>query len=272
MIHQNQRGPRGHLTRKCREFNDKSPEERAQLVRDLGACKLCLTIHEERPCPFQARWQPCGVGGCEEFHSRLLHGAPALAVMHIFDSTRKTLLLMQEVSSIEHNIFVFWDNGSSISLVTKRYAVKHKLKGIPVSYDLLTVGNVVRPQKSWLYSVPIIDRNNNTTWISALEIEEICQDVSRINLKLAKLFNVEKRDIMRPRRNIEMLIGMGNAKAHPQLHEIKGDLVLYKSSYGSGKVLGGRHESHVTFNDTVNAYAEITAHSTYRNMKVIDLE
>ena len=48
-----------------------------------------------------------------------------------------------------------------------------------------------------------------------------------------------------------MLIGMDNAKAHPQLHEIKGDLVLYKSSYGSGKVLGGRHES-LTCNDTMN--------------------
>ena len=48
-----------HLTRKCNEFKNKSPEERGQLVRDLNACKLCLSIqHLGQPCPNLGTWNP----------------------------------------------------------------------------------------------------------------------------------------------------------------------------------------------------------------------
>ena len=39
-----------HLTRKCFAFKQKSIDERAQLVKDLGACCLCLAItHKGNP-------------------------------------------------------------------------------------------------------------------------------------------------------------------------------------------------------------------------------
>ena len=41
-----------HLTRKCFAFKSKTVDDRAQLVKDLGACSLCLTItHIGNRCP-----------------------------------------------------------------------------------------------------------------------------------------------------------------------------------------------------------------------------
>ena len=54
----------------------------------------------------------------------------------------RTLLLMQDIPSIDRKIFTFWDDGSTISLVAR----KNDLKGVKQTYDLVTVGNVVRPQ------------------------------------------------------------------------------------------------------------------------------
>ena len=186
-----------HLTRKCKEFLKKTAEERTQLVKDLNACKLCLSVsHVGEPCPYDKTWDPCNVSGCLEMHSRLLHGAPALKNMHIHQvmtssaqNDNRTLLLMQEILSDNGaKAFTFWDNGSAISLVSKKFARKNKLKGVKVSYDLVTVNNTVTPQHTMLYDIKIIGRNGEVNIIVAYEIEQICEETAFFETNVTEMF------------------------------------------------------------------------------------
>ena len=136
-----------HLTRRCDEYLKLSADERAQLVKDISACKFCLSLSHagKEECPWESKWKPCGVDGCSEFHSRTLHGNKVFTmIVHatVLPNSRlevRALLLMQEIADGSGTAFVFWDNGSSITLVSRRYARKRKLRGIRVSYDLETV-------------------------------------------------------------------------------------------------------------------------------------
>ena len=86
-----------HLTRKCKDFLSKSVEERGRLVKDTGGCKLCLSLsHIGKVCPWETKWNPCGVDNCKELHSRLIHGATAI------NSTKMNNHIMHS-STNEHN-------------------------------------------------------------------------------------------------------------------------------------------------------------------------
>ena len=133
LLHQNS----NHLTRKCKSFLSKTCAERGKPVKELDACKLCLSLsHVGKPCPWESKWNPCNVDGCGEFHPRLLHVSQDKGfAMHaskrgkfVGETTQSdTLFLIQIIKSIGNEITVFWDSGSSISLVSRNYACKNKL-------------------------------------------------------------------------------------------------------------------------------------------------
>ena len=53
-----------HLTRKCSSFLEKSAKERGEIVKNLDACKLCLSLsHIGNVCPFVSKWGTCNVNG-----------------------------------------------------------------------------------------------------------------------------------------------------------------------------------------------------------------
>ena len=87
------------------------------------------------------------------------------------------LLLIQKIRSEKNAVLTFWDNGSTISLVSKKYARRNRLKGVKVSYKLGTVGNVVQPQNAVMYEIPIIDRRGEIHIIKSYEIDNIYLDV-----------------------------------------------------------------------------------------------
>ena len=274
-----------HHTRKCRDFLSKTAEERGQLVKDLEACKLCLSLsHVGQSCPRESSWNPCDVDSCGEMHSRLLHGAPALLSMHIRQlqvstssekrdvtkntNEKRTLLLMQDIRSGKGMAFTFFDNGSGISLVSKLYARKNKLKGVKVSYDLVTVNNVITPQHTMLYDVEITDRNGNVNTITAYEIDEICEETAFFDSNVTSFFkDVKPDDVKRPRRKVDLLVGMNYIKLHPKLSKTNGDLALFNSLFGTGKVLGGQHAS-IQGSDKTNAFAKMVAYGGMRNIRV----
>ena len=236
ILHQNS----NHLTWKCRDFLSKTVVERAKLVKDYHASPLCLSLsHTGKPCPWKLKWDPCQVDGCTRFHSRLLHGSNPEISCHAKNKQQdeeddlggRTLLLTQSVKAGDNKIHTFCDSGSSISLTTKHSARKNKLKGIKVSYDLVTLGNVIKPQNTNLYEIPIEDREGQTYIIKAYEIDDICHEMETTNMgEIAKLFvKVNAKDVMRPQRKIELLIGMNYAHLHTRCIETMGNLVLHES-------------------------------------------
>ena len=138
-----------------------------------------------------------------------------------------------------------------------------------MSCDLVTVGNVVKPQNTNLYEIPIEDRESQTYIIKAYEIDDICHEMETTNMgEIAKLFvKVNAKDVMRPQRKIELLIGMNYAHLHPRCIETMGNLVLYESRFGTGKVIGGQHEMIMSKNK-VNEFVEVVAQAKVRNVEV----
>ena len=263
-----------HLTRKCHAFTQsKTVDERAQLVKDLGACSLCLSItHKGSPCPRKGEWK-CGESGCALPHSRLLHGTTVTGLVNNIQTVTSitnesmTLLILQTVTARGGEIFIFWDSGSTISLVSMRYVRQHNLKGVKVTYDLVTINNTVTQQDTVLYEITLFDRNGVAHTVKAYGIEEICQDTERINVNgIAKLFDVSPNEISRPRRKVDLLIGNNRAPLHPVRKDHRGNLVLYDSDFGTGKVVGGEHPI-IKGNDKLTAFARIVARADIRNVR-----
>lgn len=263
-----------HLTRKCKQFLDKSVAEREKIVKDAKGCKFCLsTAHESGPCPWAEKWKPCDVNNCGQFHSRLLHPTPnplaspfAGAGNHVNCKAsgdgdgHASLLLIQDVYTFSNDpIILFWDSGSNISLVRKEYAVKHGLDGVNVSYELLTLGNS-SIQNTVLYDVPIYDRSGKKHVIKAYAIDTICESGVEFSQDICKLFKDELvlKDIKRDFSTVDVLIGMNYANLHPEPLEKVGSLVLFQSKFGSGRILGGQHKV-VSVMNQVNHAAKIVS-------------
>ena len=246
LIHQNANKP--HLTRNCHAFKGKSPEERGKIVKDTGGCKLCLSkSHPNAPCPFESKWGPCKVDGCQEFHSKLVHGCGVPGIsMHTYSykSISHTLLLIQDVRTPTGNVKVFWDNGSSLALVSQNFVTRNRLTGVAVTYELITVGNQVTLHHTKIYEVMLMDRNGDKHKIVAYEIEEICGKIGKIKVgHLVQSFpSLKHEDVKRHSGEIDLLIGFDHAALHPQRIDVHEGLCLYKSQFGTGKILGGTHQ------------------------------
>ena len=110
------------------------------------------------------------------------------------------------------------------------------LKGVPVSYDLVTVGGVVTTQHSKLNEITIIDRQRKKHTIQLYEIDDICGEMGSVNIDgVVHLYSSTKiKEVARSSCKIEMLICMECAALHPKtLCENEG-LVLYQSRFGKG--------------------------------------
>ena len=174
------------------------------------------------PCPWEAKWNPCNVSRCQEYHSRLVHGCNIQGVSyHIKTSSNgvdqetdpNTFLLIQNVRTEREEILTFWDNGSTISLVSKEYTRRNRLKSVRVSYELVAVGDIVQPQKTMMHEVPLIDRGGDVHIIKSYEIDEICSNIESTDMTgIVDLFTAIKIDeVMRPTGEVDLLIGMNYA-------------------------------------------------------------
>ena len=268
-----------HLTRKCRNFRQKTAAERGEIVKSTDGCKLCLSrSHVGEKCPFESTWGACKINGCNEYHSHLLHGSGVTDIaMHASNSDKQNdpkansnvLLLVEKVKTNNGHILTFWDSGSTIALVAKSYVMRCHLTGIPVSYELITVGGTVSNQNSTLHEITVIDRDGNKHTINAYEIEDICGEIRAVNINgIMHLFPFTKmQDIRRSSGRVELLVGMEYATLHPKPICARDGLVLYKSFFGSGKILGGSHKD-IACNDKINSFAQTTALSKVCNINV----
>ena len=268
-----------HLTRKCRKFLSMSVVDRGTLVKNTGGCKLCLSLsHVGQVCPFEGTWT-CSVTDCTDPHSFLVHGcgiqgislaALSSSVKSAPTPSRKhVLLLIQKVKTETGYVITFWDNGSTIALISSECVRRLKLLGVPVVYDLTTVGGVVTTHESTLHEITLIDKNNQKHFVTAYEIPDICGEVGSIKVNgVMHLFPSTKiKEVERCSGKIEMLVGMEYASLHPKPVTERENLVLYRSLFGTGKVLGGTHPA-VTSSDTMSAATKRTASAQICNVRI----
>ena len=180
------------------------------------------------------------------------------------------MLLIEKIKNADGStIITFWDNGSTITLVSRDYAQRNKLSGVPVSYDLTTVDGTTTIRHTMLYEITLIDRRAKKHCLKALEIEEICGELVNIKTDMfAKLFNNTKPfEIKRPRGKLDILIGSNYLSLHPTKICARDGLVLFQSYFGTGKVLGGTHHN-VQERDIISSSASLCAKANITNVRV----
>ena len=113
------------------------------------------------------------------------------------------------------HVVTFFDLGSTISLVSKSYVERNNLKGIPVSYDLITVGGDSKHQKTYLHEIRLKDHEGEEHIIQAFQIDDVCGRLQTIDVStVVHLFSgLSVEDVRRMRASLvpgRFLVGVSN--------------------------------------------------------------
>ena len=137
-------------------------------------------------------------------------------------------------SRYSSKLSVFWDSGSTISLVRNSKARDLKLKGIPVTMNITTVGGIERAQPSFKYRVSLVDRSGRVKMITAYGIDIIANVVTSIHSEIiSSCFNEDElKDCNRPCGSIDLLIGFEYAAWHPVQIEAREHLLVLSNVFG----------------------------------------
>ena len=269
-----------HFLSECRAFKRMTVDEKGTLIRDKKLCVLCFGEHAGAACPKKtAGWKECDIGGCGRWHSRLLHGAnvPGLALVaaaeDVYNLTgaETTILLVQKIrTGAGVDATTFWDNGSTVSLVTFKFAEAAGLQGIDCGFELTGVGDNTEVFSTKLFSVPLIDRNGEIRIVHAFGMKKITSDVRCTNMEVAAdIFNVDVAMLDRPTGEVDLLVGMADLDVMPTKEKVVGKLGLFVSDFGTGLVVGGRHSS-VCVVGEVDNFAQQVCHAEARVIRPTD--
>ena len=114
-------------------------------------------------------------------------------------------------------------------MIRKGFAETAGLEGRPVLLNLVRSGGDMVQWSNKAYFIPLVDRDGNTRIILAQEMEKITETVEDVNVTAAaKLFPqvTSYADIMRPRGNIDLLVGIHCMEIQPSLIACCGNLGL----------------------------------------------
>ena len=270
-----------HLFKDCRAFKRLDVNGRGKIVRDKKLCVFCFSsLHNIANCERKTTWQPCDQAGCGKWHNRLIHGAvvsglvlalPQVSVLSDSEEAEQVLLLIQQVPLLDGNqCVVFWDHGSTTALVTYKFANQNNLSGEDCSFELCSVGENKEVFNTKLYSVPLVDNAGLVHRINAFGIEKITStSVNRsIESAVQQFEDVNLEDVRIEAEEVDLLIGMGNVSIMPTKVQVKNNLALFSSIFGSGKLLGGATRGGVVVSERVEQLAHIVAHSEARDIRM----
>ena len=238
-----------HMFSDCRAWKKMDASQRGKVVLDRKLCVLCFSgSHDVASCPRKASWKKCDVNGCDKWHSRMLHGANVAGL--VLTATGRcdvmgedTLLLIQDipVAGTQKRCITFWDSGATIALVTFAFAEECGLVGQACSFMLTGVGGHETNMSTRLFNVPLMDRDGRIHYIHAVGIERITNTgVNRhMAAAVAEMEGVSDSEVLIDPGDVDLLVGMGNMSIMPTKIAIKGELALFSSKFGSGKLLGG---------------------------------
>ena len=266
-----------HTITECNTFKRKSLSEKYAVLMKNRACFCCLKPgHGVENCSNKT---VCSEE-CNQFHHKLLH--PEVSGHNSYidpdeNHHRSCLLLIQRIKVGESNgkfANVFWDGGSSISLITESMAEKIGLVGSPVKLNVTTVRGIEQSIDSHRYNFVILDKLGRKYKMVAYGIDHITNEISDIKIDgMIHLFNdISKAEIERPSGKVDILIGMEYAAWHPVKEQSYEHLVIYKNAFG--RCLGGHHSSIVekTYKNTNIAGNVNFISSTCTLQKFFDIE
>ena len=134
---------------------------------------------------------------------------------------------------------MFWDCGSTLSLITEKKAESMKLKGKEVELEMTVVRGQTSRLKSKIYSIALVDLQGRKMEAQVLAIDTISSKIAPVDCKrIAKMFGVET--INRPiKGEVDVLIGLQQFAYHPVKIKEIGHLLLMENQFGM--VVAGSH-------------------------------
>ena len=239
---------RKHFLSECNVWKGMDGTQKGKVVLDNKLCVLCFSKqHDVSACPRKGNWKACDIDGCNQWHSRKLHGAKVpgltLAMTAATDLKEESVILLMQQAQLRAGdpCQVFWDSGSTTALVTNSFAAKANLTGTQCVLKLTTVHGELKEIDSCLYCVPLQDSDGNIHHIWAYGIDKITGDISSpSDVDLQEFFpQSDVQKITLPSGSVDLLVGINYPNLFPVQIASKGNLALYKSMFGSGFLVGG---------------------------------
>ena len=268
-----------HMLGECRAYKKLDVNARGKIVKERKLCVICHGAnHDASNCTKKQIWRPCDVGGCGKWHSRLLHGATVHGLVLAIpgggavDDIGGVVLLVQQVPV--HNsrpCTTFWDHGSTTALITYKYAEENHLKGESCRFELSGVGDNKETFNTKLFSVPLVAKDGTVHNISAFGIEKITSpSINSSMAEAVKQFDgLEEEDVDMSSEEVDLLVGMGNVSIMPTKISVQGELALFSSIFGTGRLLGGSTRGGAAVSEEgVEQLAHIVAATEARNVKM----
>ena len=266
-----------HNTEKCRTYLSKTPQERVKFLTENKLCYSCLKpYHRLKYCQSQFI---CNIDGCKEPHHPTIHEShqegQILHASEIYQDINKPCLLQIMTVNVatpkSASINILWDSGASLCLLTFNKAKAMNLSGKPTYISLVKVGGETDYVPSFVYQVPLKDKQGRIHTIQAFGIETISSEINGIDVQgILHLFKgVQSSEVERPKGYIDLLIGFNYAALHPTKEQSVGNLLLMRNIFG--RCLGGTHtslkESTISHLDTASIHhvkgISMTAHDFF---------
>ena len=216
--------------------------------------KFISRVNERRLQCHKLSWSQDGqLGGTEqrlaEQRQKELLEMKELLRMPVVEGHR-VLLLMQNIT-VKYGprgelteITVFWDDGSTCSLVLTSTAEMLGCPGEPVTVSIETVNGVVT-RETKLYCVELMSNTGDRVVIKAFGVENVSEVRSIVDLSMLKhRFSDEVQTqwckvAKRPRGVVHLLVGQEYAGYHPVQYEAHENLVVCRTMFGQGWMLTG---------------------------------
>jgi hypothetical protein len=153
-------------------------------------------------------------------------------------------LVVQEVKvEGRPDCVVMFDSGSQSTVVLNSYAKEAGLRRVGVSNVCVRGmgGATVEPDK--VYEVPLVKRGGEVTKIKAHGVKEIVGELPPLDLTPARqaFVSLPENEIVVPKGNVQLLMGMDHLYLHPKEVERTGSLSLFLSFFGirTGWIVAG---------------------------------
>ena len=138
-------------------------------------------------------------------------------------------------------ITVFWDDGSTCSLILSETAGVLGCPGEPVTVTIDTI----LTRETMLYCVELINNNGERVIIKAFGVENISEihsivEVSDVKQKFSQEVQTQWGKISKRSKDmVHLLVGQEYAGYHPVQYEARDNLVVCISMFGQGWMLTG---------------------------------
>ena len=238
-----------HYVDGCARFQEMSPNERWEVVKNQKACFSCLKRgHAIANC---LRKKECSERNgdstvCKRHHNKLLHTEESPRPLQVASIQDQSLALLPVLTGAikapqngdvytEPNIF--YDSGAQISMIRSSFAKSLSLESKPVKVLITKVGRDTEEELATnLYKFPICTADGKTVQvIQAVGIPQIADTVGEVYVSLlAKIFGLGVNEVRRKAGPIDFLIGINCSRFHvgETKVKVKDSLVARKSPLG----------------------------------------